>query len=716
MIFLATTLVSAENITITKVWTDKPKYEVGEEVTVYAKVINPDSTPFIATPGKSRVAFTFTNVEGEWKELIPFTDMKYDEEGKYYVGRAKAPELENVRILVDAITWDPYYSTRHYTTTFQTYTMQPVEEEMQEQEETAYPEHCYNAILDGDEEGVDCGGSCVPCGITKEVYIADVWTDKPYYEPGEKVKVYAKVVDHKGPTIAATPEEGYSVEFGAWDFSGNRIPIVFTVKFNEETGYWEAETTAPEISPVRILVNVVESATREVIASNKEFYFKVLGVETVRPIEKVEEIPPLKPIKRPTSAWERCELERIKCEVAVLKRLGYTVLDYSIGTWTIAETLTPKEHAKIREAFEEEGCYEIYQKCREANCVPKETFEKCIEELKEEEVIDERIYNIKCGIPCPVRRTVAAVITEADADYIIEDCVAPIIEKYYGESELRRAEDILEECNRKMPEEFKKEQAKGEYASSVKYILSCLAENYPERSAEIKNCIYVRGRLREVERKRVEKTEIKIPEPQRKAKEFLDCIGKVIKRRLSEEEIKELGRKGELICEEWSKSLGTAVSCTVRLLNDYPEVKKEALKECAPYFAEKREIIERATGIETPKEYEIGKIFCQGCRRDGQCLPYGTRIKMKPAAKIECYITETGEKVCKEVATEEKIKETPMYCDIDGSFKPQKEEGSECQNNWECLSNECGDGKCISTYGLLKKILMWLKKLFGFGE
>ncbi|MEM3127365.1 MAG: hypothetical protein QW331_04875, partial [Candidatus Woesearchaeota archaeon] len=35
-----------------------------------------------------------------------------------------------------------------------------------------YPYKCYDGIKDGDETGVDCGGSCAPCGLVPESLLA----------------------------------------------------------------------------------------------------------------------------------------------------------------------------------------------------------------------------------------------------------------------------------------------------------------------------------------------------------------------------------------------------------------------------------------------------------------------------------------------------------------------------------------------------------------
>ncbi len=84
---------------------------------------------------------------------------------------------------------------------------------------------------------------------------------------------------------------------------------------------------------------------------------------------------------------------------------------------------------------------------------------------------------------------------------------------------------------------------------------------------------------------------------------------------------------------------------------------------------------------------------CGGCKPNGNCLPYGTRLLKE---------------------------DNPVYCSIDGTFQEQQSLGASCQNNYECSSNQCSNAKCIDlsgqieeTRGFLEKILEWLKKVWG---
>lgn len=70
-----------------------------------------------------------------------------------------------------------------------------------------------------------------------------------------------------------------------------------------------------------------------------------------------------------------------------------------------------------------------------------------------------------------------------------------------------------------------------------------------------------------------------------------------------------------------------------------------------------------------------------GCFYNEKCLPYGLRINK-------------------------------LYCSIEDNMKSQMAEDESCENNFECQTNVCVNGKCISA-GLIQNIMNWFKKLFG---
>ncbi len=76
-------------------------------------------------------------------------------------------------------------------------------------------------------------------------------------------------------------------------------------------------------------------------------------------------------------------------------------------------------------------------------------------------------------------------------------------------------------------------------------------------------------------------------------------------------------------------------------------------------------------------------VICNGCILGDKCVPIGYRNKEN-------------------------------YCTLSGEFKAQVSSDDSCNNSFECSSNVCAAGKCVSP-GLFEKILNWFKKLFGDG-
>ncbi|MBS3167921.1 hypothetical protein J4216_02260 [Candidatus Woesearchaeota archaeon] len=84
---------------------------------------------------------------------------------------------------------------------------------------------------------------------------------------------------------------------------------------------------------------------------------------------------------------------------------------------------------------------------------------------------------------------------------------------------------------------------------------------------------------------------------------------------------------------------------------------------------------------------------CNGCKQNEVCLPIGTRL------------------------TEEN---KPRYCDIDLNIKEQKTNSQNCQNNYECSTNQCSNNECVNlteelkeTRSLIQKLFDLLSKIFG---
>ena len=53
-----------------------------------------------------------------------------------------------------------------------------------------------------------------------------------------------------------------------------------------------------------------------------------------------------------------------------------------------------------------------------------------------------------------------------------------------------------------------------------------------------------------------------------------------------------------------------------------------------------------------------------------------------------------------------------MYCEVDRTMQSQKEESSDCNNNYECDSNVCVNSKCISP-SFIQRVIEWFGKIFG---
>jgi len=93
--------------------------------------------------------------------------------------------------------------------------------------------------------------------------------------------------------------------------------------------------------------------------------------------------------------------------------------------------------------------------------------------------------------------------------------------------------------------------------------------------------------------------------------------------------------------------------------------------------------IEDELELQCEKEYGCRIIKCDtGCLdKNNNCLPISTRT-------------------------------STQYCDIDRKLKDQLSGESPCNNNYECQSNLCIDGKCTSL-GLFQKIIKWFQRLFS---
>lgn len=84
--------------------------------------------------------------------------------------------------------------------------------------------------------------------------------------------------------------------------------------------------------------------------------------------------------------------------------------------------------------------------------------------------------------------------------------------------------------------------------------------------------------------------------------------------------------------------------------------------------------------VEDGSEFVTAELKCDGCQQEGVCIPYGVR-------------------------------KDQAFCGLQGLMDPQKSEGQECENNYECSSNLCIDSQCVAQ-GLFRNIMNWFVRLF----
>lgn len=131
-------------------------------------------------------------------------------------------------------------------------------------------------------------------------------------------------------------------------------------------------------------------------------------------------------------------------------------------------------------------------------------------------------------------------------------------------------------------------------------------------------------------------------------------------------------------------------------------------------------------------QYECINGKCLGlgeCKEDNDCPQLGAECKVDkgctyPPKTIcinnKCVISNIIEPilVCKDSCPLEGkcypfgYRKSSNYCSDQGKFISQISGSEKCDNNFECSSNVCVSGKCVSE-GMIQKILNWFKRLFG---
>ncbi|MCK5625064.1 hypothetical protein KAI04_04445 [Candidatus Pacearchaeota archaeon] len=136
---------------------------------------------------------------------------------------------------------------------------------------------------------------------------------------------------------------------------------------------------------------------------------------------------------------------------------------------------------------------------------------------------------------------------------------------------------------------------------------------------------------------------------------------------------KPAGGVTEVKFKVYTKEIGSCKSIedTAEITLEISEPVPCGIGNCVPEEEEKE-----------PEEIPDEKVFyiCTGCELEDKCYPMGYRKKGR-------------------------------YCSENNEFIDQLQ-AEACDNNFECKSNFCVSGECISE-GLMKKIINWFKKLFG---
>ena len=112
-----------------------------------------------------------------------------------------------------------------------------------------------------------------------------------------------------------------------------------------------------------------------------------------------------------------------------------------------------------------------------------------------------------------------------------------------------------------------------------------------------------------------------------------------------------------------------------------------------------------------------GKTYSNRCFAENTGVKWREGICVEPREECDgCFL----DKTCINFGIRAMQDGKPAYCDINKELKAQRSENQECQNNYECISNQCSNGKCIDlekqlreTQSTLNRIMEWLKNIFS---
>jgi hypothetical protein len=101
--------------------------------------------------------------------------------------------------------------------------------------------------------------------------------------------------------------------------------------------------------------------------------------------------------------------------------------------------------------------------------------------------------------------------------------------------------------------------------------------------------------------------------------------------------------------------------------------------------------------------------FCPaGCLCTPNQMVCEGNVTSKGKCAMGCELNET----CILPGIRASVNNSKQYCDINSEWKVQKATDETCDNNFECGTNVCINGKCIVS-SFIEKILEWFRHLFG---
>lgn len=101
--------------------------------------------------------------------------------------------------------------------------------------------------------------------------------------------------------------------------------------------------------------------------------------------------------------------------------------------------------------------------------------------------------------------------------------------------------------------------------------------------------------------------------------------------------------------------------------------------------------------------------FCPaGCLCNKEQIVCNTEITSKGSCAMGCELE--GQCILPGIRTT--VQGSKQYCDINAEWKKQKTKSESCDNNFECETNLCIDGNCI-THNFFQRIFSWFGSLFG---